>query len=379
MENINHDADFDSGRHYICPFSSEESKWYEAISAEYNGDYITGHIVSRRLSFHYMDFSSAMYSISTECSFLVDTIFDSRTRLLQHWISGPRKGSGIWDSRLNTGDFLVIEIAFEKSHQEGSMSHLFSEMLNKVKNKVRWIFVWPGRIIVDGAPRMLSGKPSYLLASEDEKSTAIAFWRAKGFRRIGLSHWFCYAMADNDASRNLAERDDCYNSDDEVDERWATTSLHTDSSEFEDDENQEDHEDDRLDEDDELYDDDDFYDDELYEDHEDDAVRSEQPVGLEQSPALSDTPNPETSDIDMGESDNINISINTHNEPDNRNFKIPRSNNINIELHPEQVNNNNVKINAKAIAAQNDSGHQRASEEPNLSDEDETIFVMEDL
>ncbi|KAG4028825.1 hypothetical protein MFRU_019g01120 [Monilinia fructicola] len=356
MENINHDADVDSGRSHIRPFGLEESQWYEAISAEYNGEYITGHIVDRQYPLHYTDFFTAMYSIGTECSFLVENIFDSRARLLQHWISGNRKGSGIWDSRLNTGDFLVIEIAFKKSDRENNLSHLFSEILNKVKNKVRWIFVSPGRIIVDGVPRMLSGKSTYLLMNEDERSTAIAFWRAKGFRRIGLSHWFCYAIADNDPSRNLSARDDYYNSDDEIEERWAATSTPTDSTKLENDE------DGGFDEDDEN-----------------NAVGSEQPVGLEQSLALSDTPSSEKSEIDMRELDNITINIHTQ-EPVNTNSKIhKKSNNIDIKMHAEQVNNIKIKIKTKKTSTQRTSGHQEESEEQNLSNEDETIFMMEDL
>jgi hypothetical protein len=43
---------------------------------------------------------------------------------------------------------------------------------------------------------------------KSKKAEAVAFWRAMGFRRIGSSQWFCYAMDPEHLSCHLAIEDD---------------------------------------------------------------------------------------------------------------------------------------------------------------------------
>lgn len=43
---------------------------------------------------------------------------------------------------------------------------------------------------------------------EDNVAKATKFWRAMGFRRVGTSEWFCYAMDPEHPARQLAAKDD---------------------------------------------------------------------------------------------------------------------------------------------------------------------------
>jgi hypothetical protein len=43
---------------------------------------------------------------------------------------------------------------------------------------------------------------------EANKANAIDFWRAMGFRRVGVTHWFCYAMDPTHPARRTAVEDD---------------------------------------------------------------------------------------------------------------------------------------------------------------------------
>ncbi|QSZ33467.1 hypothetical protein DSL72_005035 [Monilinia vaccinii-corymbosi] len=362
MDNTNQTPEFDFDAFYTHCLDSNKPSYYEPISARDDGGYITGHIVNRQLALSCRSFLFAMCSVSTECTFLADTILDAEAKLRQKWISGCNKGSGIWDSRLNIGDFLVIETVFKRSlHWEGGVSNLFSKILDEVKDKVQWIFIWPGRILVDGAPRVFSGRPKYRRANKEEKGRAVAFWRGKGFRRIGLSHWFCYAMAENDASRNLATNDDNYDSVDEADVEEGYISSPTDS---------------QYDEDDEVV----------------------SPQGLAvippgQPPAPSAAPISAQSETHVGESDSIYININMH---------VSNSDDSN-EVHPEEAGNLITKTSPKMIPRKRGSRRRETSAEQSLRREleiedpssqrsnfhaapsflrrmeDEDIFIMEDL
>ncbi|KAJ8064007.1 hypothetical protein OCU04_007850 [Sclerotinia nivalis] len=151
-------------------------------------------------------FEKTMNHIRTETSILLTNILlDGQAKLRQTWISGARSGSGIWDSRLDEGDFLMIENVevIEAYRRIGFGTSMVSKLLQQLKTRnVQWVFTHWG---------YEKGKGIEMVA--EEREGVIAFWKALGFRRIGLSHLFCYAMADDDISRKLAIDDDNYSSE----------------------------------------------------------------------------------------------------------------------------------------------------------------------
>ncbi|KAF7920008.1 hypothetical protein EAE99_008129 [Botrytis elliptica] len=147
-----------------------------------------GHLVNRAHA-EEADFGRAMALIDTECSLeLASQIFDEYGQLQQKWFLGSRKGSGIWDARVNIGNFLMIDLVKveEQYRRKGFAKFLVSGLLFKMRAyrlDYSYVFTYVGEL--EGAAR----------------TDAIAFWRAMGFKRIGLSHVFCFAMSMNDRSK----------------------------------------------------------------------------------------------------------------------------------------------------------------------------------
>ncbi|THV44347.1 hypothetical protein BGAL_0666g00040 [Botrytis galanthina] len=149
---------------------------------------IEGHLVNRALA-ERVGFERTMEDIETECSLtLASVIFDEFGQLQQKWFLGTRKGSGIWDARVNIGNFLMIDFVKveEQYRRRGFAKHMVSGFLYKIRAYrigISYVFTYVGEL--DGA----------------ERRDAIAFWRAMGFKRIGLSHAFCFAISMDDKSK----------------------------------------------------------------------------------------------------------------------------------------------------------------------------------
>ncbi|TGO35507.1 hypothetical protein BHYA_0156g00310 [Botrytis hyacinthi] len=147
-----------------------------------------GHLVNRALA-ERVGFERTMEDIDTECSLtMASVIFDGYGQLQQRWFFGTRKGSGIWDARVNIGNFLMIDFVKveEQYRRRGFAKHMVSGLLYKIRGYrigISYVFTYVGEL--NGAARR----------------DAIAFWRAMGFKRIGLSHVFCFAMSMDDKSR----------------------------------------------------------------------------------------------------------------------------------------------------------------------------------
>ncbi|KAF7874524.1 uncharacterized protein EAF02_008501 [Botrytis sinoallii] len=134
---------------------------------DYSGNIgiMKGHLVNRAHA-EEAEFGRAMAFIDTECSLeMASQIFDEYGQLQQKWFLGSRKGSGIWDARVNIGNFLMIDLV-------------------KVEEQYR-----------------RKGFAKFLEDWKGSETDAIAFWRAVGFKRIGLSHVFCFAMSMDDRSK----------------------------------------------------------------------------------------------------------------------------------------------------------------------------------
>ncbi|TGO48366.1 hypothetical protein BCON_0242g00020 [Botryotinia convoluta] len=147
-----------------------------------------GHLVNRALA-EEAGFGRTMEEIDTECSLtMASVMFDEYGQLQQKWFLGTRKGSGIWDARVNIGSFLMIDLmkVEEKYRRGGFAKKMVSGLLYKMRAHrigISYVFTYVGEL--KGAARI----------------DAIAFWRAMGFKRIGLSHVFCFAMSMNDKSK----------------------------------------------------------------------------------------------------------------------------------------------------------------------------------
>lgn len=147
-----------------------------------------GHLVNRALA-EEAGFGKTTEDINTECSLTLATvIFDEYGQLKQKWFLGARKGSSIWDARVNIGSFLIIDsmIIEEQHRRKGLGKYLIYGLLRYMKDYrigISYIFTNLGEL--EGAARI----------------DAIASWRAAGFKRIGLSHVFCYAMSMSDRSK----------------------------------------------------------------------------------------------------------------------------------------------------------------------------------
>ncbi|KAF7899334.1 uncharacterized protein EAF01_008547 [Botrytis porri] len=149
---------------------------------------MAGHLVNRALA-EKAGFGRAMEDIDTECSLtMASVMFDEYGQLQQKWFQGPRKGSGIWDARINIGNFLMIDLmrVEEQYRRRGFAKYLVSGLLFKMRAyriDISYVFTYVGEL--KGTARR----------------DAIAFWRAIGFKRIGLSHVFCFAMSMDDKSK----------------------------------------------------------------------------------------------------------------------------------------------------------------------------------
>ncbi|TGO25754.1 hypothetical protein BPAE_0073g00200 [Botrytis paeoniae] len=147
-----------------------------------------GHLVNRALA-EEAGFGRTMEDIDTECSLtMASVIFDEYGQLQQKWFLGTRKGSGIWDARVNIGSFLMIDLVKveERYRRRGFAKNLVSGLLYKMRAyriDISYVFTYVGEL--KGAARR----------------DAIAFWRAIDFKRIGLSHVFCFAMSMDDKSK----------------------------------------------------------------------------------------------------------------------------------------------------------------------------------
>lgn len=155
--------------------------------------------------------------IKTECSHLLRTrIFDERAHLRPTWIDGPRSGSRIWDSRLNDGNFLIVGKIKIGQHDhddsdslEEAREGMVFQLLQIARDKdVPWVFAYRGT------------------DSKMTKEEGAAFWRAKGFSRIGRSHILCYATSLDDFSKAISDVEwDVYDSDINYESVYPSTSV----------------------------------------------------------------------------------------------------------------------------------------------------------
>lgn len=140
-------------------------------------------------------------------------LFDQHGHLQKDLYSHPvKRGAGNWGIELNKGDFFYISALYvdEKWRRLGLGKKIIEKVLKEAQEKfgVQFVFTRPGsyapfsdtshKDIYYGNPPQMQCNFKYLLERErrivTSRLAATRFWRARGFRRIGNSKYFCFAM-----------------------------------------------------------------------------------------------------------------------------------------------------------------------------------------
>ncbi|KAK5788438.1 hypothetical protein VI817_009396 [Penicillium citrinum] len=154
---------------------------------------------------------------SVETMQLAYQIFDRYGRLkdelMRHCV---RKGSGVWQNELSSGNFLLIEsVSVAQKHRgSGIGRNIVLNLIEKAQgldNDVRFVFAYPSCLHEgeDFQERDGKTKDERIKMADAQTANAIRFFRALGFRRIGLTNWFAFSIKDvNHPSRGLSSQDD---------------------------------------------------------------------------------------------------------------------------------------------------------------------------
>ncbi|OGE52683.1 hypothetical protein PENARI_c009G07760 [Penicillium arizonense] len=164
-----------------------------------------------------VSFFETMEPPSSETMQLACDLFDRHGRLKYELMYHPiRKGLGIWQGELSLGNFLIIEsVSVMKNHRRGGVGReLVMDMIQKaiaLNDDIRFIFAYPtclheGEDLQDRAG--MNKRERYKMARA-QATVAICFFRALGFRRVGLSNWFALSSKDaNHISRTIPAEND---------------------------------------------------------------------------------------------------------------------------------------------------------------------------
>ncbi|KAF8847931.1 hypothetical protein BDZ45DRAFT_698802 [Acephala macrosclerotiorum] len=119
---------------------------------------------------------------------------------------------GSWGTELNKGaililSYLLVKRDFRRQALAGKAIQALIEKAKMSKGGVKFIFVRPGVIKED---LDLEGKDDEEKEQIEKRAleSAIRFYRSFGFRRVGYSEWFCFAIDEEHASRSVAVKDD---------------------------------------------------------------------------------------------------------------------------------------------------------------------------
>ncbi|KAF2501208.1 hypothetical protein BU16DRAFT_449914 [Lophium mytilinum] len=173
----------------------------------------SGELISRPAIRHI--FHEEMDGPSTEISSLGFGLFDRYGRLKPEFKThSVKKGSGVWQDELDSGDILLINVLHVKlSHRRRGLGRkMFVELFEKARKKTVGSFfaiVQPGYLTRESDEEMgdVSGEERKAFYHQAEDA-ACHFWRQLGFRRIGSSIWFGFASKPDHACHSLLASDD---------------------------------------------------------------------------------------------------------------------------------------------------------------------------
>ena len=200
--------------------SDEEHDWLKPVRSTATGPdgvkigTCTGNIVYRDSI--RKDFYSLMEEPSQELAELAFGLFDRWGNIKSDYLEHPvKKGSGVWGKELNRGSFLYVEnLKVNKDHyRQGSGRRMVEDVCTKARSarsSCRFAITWP--VFVDNRPyedRQADPCRPDRVARIDAGQTATEnFWRSVGFRRIGSSPFFAFAMAGDLPSLALDKSED---------------------------------------------------------------------------------------------------------------------------------------------------------------------------
>jgi GNAT superfamily N-acetyltransferase len=146
-------------------------------------------------------------------------LFSSKGTLMSKHKSSKNKYLGPWSRELETGGLLILKYLLVEKYfrRQGFARLLIDELIKqakertakKPKGKVRFMIVFPA-VIKPDFEEELEGKTDEEKVEIEKRAyeNAVKFYRAHGFRRIGLSRWFGYALDPEHASRRISAEDD---------------------------------------------------------------------------------------------------------------------------------------------------------------------------
>ncbi|KAH7389059.1 hypothetical protein BKA64DRAFT_711163 [Cadophora sp. MPI-SDFR-AT-0126] len=120
-----------------------------------------------------------------------------------------------WGKEINHGPVLIlILLTVRKEYRrQGIAQMLLNAQIAQAKKQrrgLRFMFVKPG-VCPDDIAEQVHDNMSLEETMEVRRrayAKAVRFYRAYGFRRVGLSNWFCLAMDQEHPSHNIAPEDD---------------------------------------------------------------------------------------------------------------------------------------------------------------------------
>jgi GNAT superfamily N-acetyltransferase len=142
-------------------------------------------------------------------------------------------GSRIWDTELNKGGMLWIQKVFvlEEWRRKGLGKAIVNAFVQKGCDwaqrsqgvqDVEFVFVRPAQFVTWEKKEEQRAMPQQerIAVIAANKRQAIAFWRSLGFRRIGASAWFGFALESSHKAHKVAFEDDYNPPEEEDDLTW---------------------------------------------------------------------------------------------------------------------------------------------------------------
>ena len=124
---------------------------------------------------------------------------------------------GPWGIELNKDAILVLGLVlvYKDFRKRGFGSMLIEELVRKVQARrggVKYVLVKPGPVPAEVEPRDGDQRGD---ADKRALANATAFYRSRGFRRVGRSEWLAWSVEEDHPSRKVSIEDD-----EDVDERF---------------------------------------------------------------------------------------------------------------------------------------------------------------
>ncbi|PMD13247.1 hypothetical protein NA56DRAFT_665747 [Hyaloscypha hepaticicola] len=146
-------------------------------------------------------------------------IFCPKGKLKKELFSNGKQSLGVWGIELESGAVLILQLMFieREFRRQGVARLILQSLITRCKEtterteegKIKFVIVYPA-VVKEDFEKELEGKTE-AEKKETEKGhyeIAVKFYRANGFRRIGLSKWFGLSLGPEHKSRRVAIEND---------------------------------------------------------------------------------------------------------------------------------------------------------------------------